>query len=88
MLQRLLDASESDRGKLPEEEVRALRLKWYDELARSEPQRQEFRRLAKAGGAEPFADTRRPQAHRNERSRYTRDRAVQSTLVNGLAPEE
>jgi tRNA G18 (ribose-2'-O)-methylase SpoU len=88
VLQRLLDACVADRGKLPAPEIDALRRKWYDELARSEEQRAAFKRLADCGGAEPFVDTRRPQAHRDERVRYSRDPELTSKLVDGAGTQD
>jgi hypothetical protein len=66
VLQRLLDAAHESRGQLPAAELAALRLQWYTELARSDEQLRTFLELARAGGAAPFADTRRPEAHRAE----------------------
>ena len=56
-------------GQLPPAELNALRRQWYDSLARTEAQRREFAALADAGGAAPFADTRRAAAHRDEQRR-------------------
>ena len=66
VLQRLLDASEADRGKLPPAELEALRKKWYGQFARNAEQRATFGRLAEEGGVPPFQDTRRPEAFRRE----------------------
>jgi hypothetical protein len=66
VLQRLLDAAAGARGQLPADEMARLRAEWYAQLARSEEQRDAFARLAAQGGAPPYQDTRRPEAHREE----------------------
>ena len=71
ILQRLLDAAAygGTQGGLPKEELDALRVAWYGQLARSADQLTTFMQLAAAGGALPFKDTRRPEVHRDEQRR-------------------
>ena len=62
-------SASDDPAPLPDGELARTRRKWYDGLARTPQQRVLFARLADAGGAEPFADPRRPEAFRDERRR-------------------
>ena len=82
VLQRILDASPESRGQLPTDELDKLRREWYAKLARNEAQRDVFTRLAAGGGATPFRDTRRPEAHRDEQRRVGMRRQVWSGGVD------
>ena len=87
VLQRLLDASEADRGKLPPGEMVMLRKKWYEQFARNPEQREKFARVADQGGVAPFQDTRRPEAFRHEQRRAVERRTAASRQALGEASE-
>jgi len=70
VLQRLLDACPESRGQLPADELQTLRARWYMRLARTTEQRALFAKLARGVGVEPFRDTRRPEAFREESRKY------------------
>lgn len=80
VLQRLLDACDESRGKLPADEMGRIRSEWYAQLARSDAQRAEFAELALSGGVEPFCDTRRPESHREEQ----RARGIRKAAWNAV----